>query len=70
MKILFTGGSSFTGLWFLRELTAAGPRGHCSLPKGAPRNILTKFDASVRDLRPRLAGRFMAVHLVMKSSWN
>jgi nucleoside-diphosphate-sugar epimerase len=24
MKILFTGGSSFTGLWFVRELTAAG----------------------------------------------
>jgi UDP-glucose 4-epimerase len=24
MKILFTGGSSFTGLWFIRELTAAG----------------------------------------------
>ncbi|RUL84193.1 NAD-dependent epimerase/dehydratase family protein [Tautonia sociabilis] len=24
MKILFTGGSSFTGLWFLRELSAAG----------------------------------------------
>jgi nucleoside-diphosphate-sugar epimerase len=24
MKILFTGGSSFTGFWFLRELSAAG----------------------------------------------
>jgi nucleoside-diphosphate-sugar epimerase len=24
MKILFTGGSSFTGFWFLRELTTAG----------------------------------------------
>jgi UDP-glucose 4-epimerase len=24
MKILFTGGSSFTGYWFIRELTAAG----------------------------------------------
>jgi nucleoside-diphosphate-sugar epimerase len=24
MKILFTGGSSFTGFWFIRELTAAG----------------------------------------------
>ena len=24
MKILFTGGSSFTGMWFIRELTAAG----------------------------------------------
>jgi UDP-glucose 4-epimerase len=24
MRILFTGGSSFTGLWFIRELTAAG----------------------------------------------
>jgi UDP-glucose 4-epimerase len=24
MKILFTGGSSFTGSWFIRELTAAG----------------------------------------------
>ena len=24
MKILFTGGSSFTGLWFIQELTAAG----------------------------------------------
>jgi UDP-glucose 4-epimerase len=26
MKILFTGGSSFTGLWFIRELAAAGHR--------------------------------------------
>ena len=24
MKILFTGGSSFTGYWFIRELTATG----------------------------------------------
>src|SRR5271166_6098051 len=24
MKILFTGGSSFTGFWFIHELTAAG----------------------------------------------
>ena len=24
MKILFTGGSSFTGSWFIRELAAAG----------------------------------------------
>jgi nucleoside-diphosphate-sugar epimerase len=24
MKILFTGGSSFTGFWFIRELAAAG----------------------------------------------
>ena len=24
MKVLFTGGSSFTGLWFIRELAAAG----------------------------------------------
>jgi nucleoside-diphosphate-sugar epimerase len=24
MKILFTGGSSFTGMWFIRELAAAG----------------------------------------------
>src|SRR5262249_9405257 len=24
MNILFTGGSSFTGFWFIRELTAAG----------------------------------------------
>ena len=24
MKILFTGGSSFTGLWFIRELARAG----------------------------------------------
>ena len=24
MKILFTGGSSFTGTWFIRELAVAG----------------------------------------------
>jgi hypothetical protein len=24
MKILFTGASSFTGMWFVRELAAAG----------------------------------------------
>ena len=24
MKVLFTGGSSFTGMWFIRELAAAG----------------------------------------------
>ena len=24
MKILFTGGSSFTGYWFIKELAAAG----------------------------------------------
>ena len=24
MKILFTGGSSFTGYWFVRELASAG----------------------------------------------
>src|SRR5271166_4246294 len=24
MKILFTGGSSFTGFWFIRQLVAAG----------------------------------------------
>jgi len=24
MKILFTGGSSFTGYWFIKELVAAG----------------------------------------------
>ena len=24
MRILFTGGSSFTGMWFIRELAAAG----------------------------------------------
>ena len=24
MKILFTGGSSFTGFWFIQELAAAG----------------------------------------------
>ena len=24
MKILFTGGSSFTGYWFVKELAAAG----------------------------------------------
>jgi len=24
MKILFTGGSSFTGFWFIRELATAG----------------------------------------------
>ena len=24
MKVLFTGGSSFTGFWFIRELAAAG----------------------------------------------
>jgi len=25
MRILFTGASSFTGYWFVRELVAAGP---------------------------------------------
>ena len=24
MKIFFTGGSSFTGFWFIKELTSAG----------------------------------------------
>ena len=26
MRILFTGASSFTGYWFIRELVAAGHR--------------------------------------------
>ena len=33
MKILFTGGSSFTGLWFVRELAAAGHEVHGRLPQ-------------------------------------
>jgi nucleoside-diphosphate-sugar epimerase len=37
MRILFTGASSFTGYWFVRELVAANPktRGLVAVKDGA-----------------------------------
>jgi nucleoside-diphosphate-sugar epimerase len=36
MKILFTGGSSFTGYWFIRELAKAGHEVHATFTARAP----------------------------------
>jgi UDP-glucose 4-epimerase len=58
MKILFTGGSSFTGLWFIRELTAAGHMVTALFRKRAD-----DYSDDVRRQRVMLASRICrAVH--------
>jgi UDP-glucose 4-epimerase len=52
MKILFTGGSSFTGTWFLKELAAAGHDVTAIF-----RKRLEEYPDDVRRQRVALAGR-------------
>jgi nucleoside-diphosphate-sugar epimerase len=58
MKILFTGGSSFTGYWFIRELAAAGHE-VTAIYRKAPE----EYGDAVRRERVRLGGEASrAVH--------
>ena len=55
MKVLFTGASSFTGFWFVRELAAAGAQVTAAL-RGAPSAY-----AGVRAERARLAPQWAEI---------
>ena len=69
MKILFTGGSSFTGSWFIRELAAAGHERHGDLSQ-ARRGIFRRCPAAAGHARFRgLAAPSTAAHSVMRRSW-
>ena len=52
MKILFTGGSSFTGTWFIKELAAAGHDVTAIF-----RKPVEEYPDDVRRQRVALAGR-------------
>jgi nucleoside-diphosphate-sugar epimerase len=51
MKILFTGGSSFTGFWFIRELARAGHEVVATFRRKAD-----EYPDAVRQQRVKLAG--------------
>ena len=61
MKILFTGASSFTGYWFIRELAAAGHEVTAIFRK-RPTSMPMRSGASGLRLAPGSAAPFTAVH--------
>ena len=68
MKILFTGGSSFTGFWFIRELAAAGHAVTAVFRRHAEEYSET-VDASVWPLLRKPADRSTAAPSGMRGFW-
>ena len=68
MKILLTGGSSFTGFWFIRELAAAGHDITAIFRKRAE-----EYSDEIRRQRvallPRPVGQSMAARLATRGFW-
>ena len=68
MKILFTGGSSFTGSWFIRELAAAGHQVTAVFRTAARRVSPTRSVAGAWSWRPKPAGRSTVARSATRSS--
>ena len=69
MKILFTGGSSFTGFWFIRELAAAGHTVTAIFRKQAEEYSDATRRERVTLSFCRLAGRSTVAPSVMRDFW-